>query len=249
MAKPRVRLALIKARYALFLAMGTERPPEDTSTPESRACLVEEIPKPFSCQPEHTVRAMPRVVAMKRHFEGDRSIFELPKRVEHFNRWLAESVHNLSCRAFRAHLEIINKTEKQLAWGIYGGGRAGPYEATLWPDDLLGKILPPSHLKQVSGRCGVRRLSEFEVTKTLAPATIVGCVGNQAPCMLVEQNQINTVIDFLKIDEQNASTDSHYVCCLHHETGVDGGPQGTAFRDGSVPKTMSRITPGRKSSP
>ena len=47
LAKPRMRLALINARFALFLAMGTERLPKETSTPKSLARLVEEIPKPF----------------------------------------------------------------------------------------------------------------------------------------------------------------------------------------------------------
>ena len=55
--------ALTNARFALFLAMRTERLRKETSSPKSLACLVEEIPKPFSCQPEHTIRAMPRVVA------------------------------------------------------------------------------------------------------------------------------------------------------------------------------------------
>ena len=37
-----------------------------------------------------------------------------------------------------------------------------------------------------------------------------------------EQNKVNTVVKFLKVDEKNASTDTHKVCCLHHKTCVDG---------------------------
>ena len=37
-----------------------------------------------------------------------------------------------------------------------------------------------------------------------------------------EQNKVNTVVEFLKAYEKNAGTDSHNVCCLHHETHVDG---------------------------
>ena len=80
------------ARFALFLAVGTERPPKETPTLKSLACLVEEIPKPFSCHPEHTVRAMPRVVAHESTFRGRKIDFELPKRVEQLDGWLAESV-------------------------------------------------------------------------------------------------------------------------------------------------------------
>ena len=90
---PRMRFALTNACFALFLAMGNERQPKETSTPKSLACLVEETPKPFSCQPEHTVRAMPRVVATNPRRQIN---FELPKRVEQLDGWLAESVHNLS---------------------------------------------------------------------------------------------------------------------------------------------------------
>ena len=60
----------IEARFALFLAMGIERLPKETSTPKSRACLAA----------EHTVRAMARVVAMKPHFEGKKkSTLSLPR--------------------------------------------------------------------------------------------------------------------------------------------------------------------------
>ena len=41
-------------------------------------------------------------------------------------------------------------------------------------------------------------------------------------------------------------TDSHHVCCLHHENGVGGGTQRAAFGNGSVPKSMSKITTGRE---
>ena len=51
----------------------------ETSTPRSRACSPVEIPKSFSCQPEHTVRAMPRVVATKPHFDGDKLTLSLPR--------------------------------------------------------------------------------------------------------------------------------------------------------------------------
>ena len=79
MAQPRIRLALTNARFVLFLAMGTERLPKETSTPKYLACLVEEIPKLLSCQPERTVRALPRVVATNPHFEGDRSTLSFPR--------------------------------------------------------------------------------------------------------------------------------------------------------------------------
>ena len=59
--------------------------------------------------------------------------------------------------------------------------------------------------------------------KTLAPATEVRYVGIQALRKLSRATQINTVVKFLKINEKNASTGTHNVCCLHHDTGVDGG--------------------------
>ena len=81
-----MRLALTNARFALILAMGTERLPKETSTLKSLACRVEEIPKPFSCHPEHTVRAMPHVVATNPHFEGERSTLSFPRE---WNNWTA----------------------------------------------------------------------------------------------------------------------------------------------------------------
>ena len=38
-----------------------------------------------------------------------------------------------------------------------------------------------------------------------------------------EQNKVNTVVEFLKVNEENAGTDSHNVCSLHHESCVNGG--------------------------
>ena len=48
-------------------------------------------------------------MATNPHFSGLQIDFELAKRVEQLDGWLAESAHNLSCRSFRVHLEIIHK--------------------------------------------------------------------------------------------------------------------------------------------
>ena len=124
--------------------------------------------------------------------------------MEQLNNCLAESARDLSCRAFRCTSEENLQTLTQQAWGIHGSGHGGPDEATLWPNDLLGRNLPPNRLKQVSGRCDVRRLSVVR-----GPKKRLNQQQKWDPWVFKhsarshEQHQVQTVVNFLKIDEKS----------------------------------------------
>ena len=125
---------------------------------------------------------MPRVVATNPHFEGDRSTLSL--RTEQLHGWLAEPEHDLSCRSFRVHLEIIHKLRNSQLGTSVVVVNAGPDEATLWPSGWPVKTLQPTRSQRVCVHCDARQLSTCEVPTTLAPTTKEGSQDTQAHCTL-----------------------------------------------------------------
>ena len=98
---------------------------------------------------------------------------------------------------------------------MHDGAMHGPCVLPVWR-------LQPIGWRQGSPCYGVCPLSTCAAPRTCAPATEVGCAGTPALTNSHQQHQVHTVVELLKVNEKDASTDAQNVRCLHHETGVDG---------------------------